>query len=172
MTDVDTLVGAFKREVAIPGTFTTAFPTITDVDAGLSLQDAFAQAQLDGFFGKSTLDPTTGVITPDLSLAGGALIVIYAGLRLVRQQLRDLKTATRYKAGPTSYEVEQSAAMLTEDLKQLERRRKDLLSNAMRAGRGAGTTFVLDAYAARAGSWSFYGGFFPSEISSGVYGVG
>lgn len=172
MTALADLVEAFKREVAVPGTFSTDFPETSDADLEDALADAFAQAKLDGFFGTVELDVATGVVTPDISLAAGALIVIYAGLRMTRQQLRVIKTVARYKAGPTEYETQQSAASLTEDLRQLERRRKDLLNQASRAGRGRGTTFVIDAYEARGSAWSFYGGFFPGEVYSGVYGVG
>lgn len=172
MSAVADLVEAFKREVAIPGAFSQDFPLTSDDDIEESLKDAFANAQLDGFFAKSELDPATGVITPDISLAAGALVVIYAGIRLTRQQLRAMKTASRYKAGPTEYEVEMSASAIKEDLAQLERRRKELVSQALRAGRGVGSTFVLDAYLARAGGPSFYGGFFPNEVAAGLVGVG
>lgn len=160
MSELADLVEAFKREAAVPGTFATAFPNTSDSDIEGSLGDAFAEAQLDGFFGTYELDSDEGVITPDVSVAGAALIVLYSGMRLVRQQLRNTKT--RYKAGPV--EVEQSAGALTEELKQLERRKNQLLQNAIRAGRGTGTVFVADAYVARAQSYDFYGGFFAAEL--------
>lgn len=166
MTELVDLVEAFKREVAVPGAFATDFPNTSDVDLEAALADAFGMARLDGFFGTIELDVATGTVTPDLSVAGASLIVLYAGLRMTRQQLRVFKTRTSYKAGPVEYEVESSASALAEDLKQLERRRKDLIEQAVRAGRGRGTTFVLDAYSMRAGSWSFYGGFFPHEYDS------
>lgn len=144
----------------MPGTFATAFPSTTNSEIAASLADAFGEAQLDGFFGTAVLDVEEGTVDPDLSTAGAALVVMYAGMRLVRQQLRNTKT--RYKAGPV--EVEQSANALTEELKQLERRRNQLIQNAVRAGRGTGTTFVADMYVARAASYDYYGGFFAWEI--------
>lgn len=166
MSAVADLVEAFKREVAVPGAFSQDFPNTSDEDLENALKDAFGLAQLDGFFGMMTLDPETGVVTPDFSTAGAALIVLYAGLRMTRQQLRVLKTVFRAKAGPTEYETQQSAQGLTEDLRQLERRRTELVESAVRAGRARSSTFVLDAYALRAGSWAFYGGFFPHEFDS------
>lgn len=160
MSELVDLVEAFKREAAIPGTFATAFPNTSDDDIELSLGDAFGEAQLDGFFGTSELDVENAEITPDLSVAGAALVVMYAGMRLVRQQLRGMKT--RYKAGPV--EIEQSATALTEELKQIERRKTQLLQNAIRAGRGSGTVFVADLYQARAASYNAYGGFFAWEL--------
>ena len=161
MTELVDLVEAFKREVAVPGTFATAFPDTTDTDIEGALADAFGEAQLDGFFGTATLDLDLMAVDPDLSTAGAALIVMYAGMRLIRQQLRGLKT--RYKAGPV--EVEQSAGALTEELKQIERRKNQLVQNAIRAGRGAGTVFVADLYVARAASYDYYGGFWAWELT-------
>jgi hypothetical protein len=172
MSALADLVEAFKREVAVPGAFATAFPSTTDADLEGALADAFAQARLDGFFGAVELDLNLGEVTPDLSLAGAALVVIYAGLRTTRTQLRTMATRTSYKAGSVSYETEQSAGALTEDLKQLERRRKELIEQSIRAGRGRGTTFVIDGYESRASAYNFYGGFFPWEAASGVFGVG
>ena len=170
MSNLADLVEAFKREVAVPGTFATEFPDTSDDDLEEALKDAFAQARLDGFFGKMELDVATGEVTPDLSIAGAALVTIYAGIRMTRTQLRKLPTISRYKAGPVEYEVQQSAQAITADLKTLEDRRKELVQNALRAGRGTGSTFVLDAYVARASAHNFYGGFFPHELTSGLYG--
>jgi hypothetical protein len=164
MTKLEDLVEAFKREVAVPGAFATDFPSTSDDDLTEALKDAYGMARLDGFFGMTQLE--NGVVTPELSVAGASLIVLYAGLRMTRQQLRVLKTTARYKAGPTEYETQQSAAAITEDLRQLERRRKELVDQATRAGRNRGSTFVIDAYAARGSGWHFYGGFLPHEYGS------
>lgn len=171
MTKLEDLVEAFKREVAVPGAFATDFPSTSDEDLAEALKDAYGMARLDGFFGMTEYDQATGTVTPDLSVAGASLIVLYAGLRMTRQQLRVLKTVQRYKAGPTEYETQQSAAGLTEDLKQLERRRMELVDQATRAGRNRGSTFVIDAYAARGSGWQFYGGFFPHEYGSAYAGL-
>lgn len=171
MSTLADLVEAFKREVAVPGTFSQDFPSTSDEDLEEALKDAYGMARLDGFFGTTEFDVGTGTVTPDLSVAGASLIVLYAGLRMTRQQLRTLKTVQRFKAGPTEYETQQSAAALTEDLKQLERRRQELVDQAVRAGRGRGATFVLDAYQQRASAWHFYGGFFPHEYGSATSGL-
>lgn len=171
MSALADLVEAFKREVAVPGAFASTFPSTSDEDLEAALADAFANARLDGFFSRMELDVATGTVTPDLSIAGAALVVIYAGLRMTRTQLRTLNTVVRYQAGPVEYETQQSAALLTEDLKQLERRRQELISQAVRAGRGTGSTFVIDGYVSRASAYNFYGGFFPYEAASGVFGI-
>lgn len=167
MSELRDLVAAYKREAAVPGTFATVFPETTDADIVGALSDAFAEAQLDGFFGSMTLDVDFGEVTPDLSVAGAALVVIYAGMRLTRQQLRSLATRTAYKAGPVEYETQRSSAALSEELKHLQWRRQQLLANAIRAGRGTGSTFVLDGYVPRANAHNFYGGFFVHEVAGG-----
>lgn len=172
MSELAALVEAYKREATVPGTFDATFPSTTDEDIVGALADAFAEAQLDGFFGSMVLDVELGEVTPDLSVAGAALVVIYAGMRLTRQQLRTLNTRTAYKAGPVEYETERSAGALTEELKQLKTRRDQILANAIRAGRNAGTTFVLDGYVSRAAGYNFYGGFFAYEIAHAGIALG
>lgn len=162
MTDLADLTEAFKREVAVPGSFTVMFPNVKDSDIEAALGDAFAQAQLDGYFKDMALAPVTFVVTPDLSVAGGALVVLYAGSRLIRQQLRGMASTSRYKAGPVEYETQTAVTLLTQELKALDARRLELIQNAIRAGRGAGTTFVLDAFAGRHRA---YGGFFAYELA-------
>lgn len=161
MSDLSDLVEAYKREAAIPGTFATSFPSTSDDDILGSLMDAFGEAQIDGFFGEAELDLDAGTVTPDLSTAGAHLIVMYAAMRLVRQQLRSTKT--KYKAGPV--ELEQSASALTEELRQLERRRNGFIEQAIRLGRAQGVTFVADLYPARSAPYGYvYGGFFAWEM--------
>lgn len=172
MTDLADLVEAFKREAAVPGTFDVTFPSTDDDDIIGSLADAFAEAQLDGFFGTLILDLDAGTVTPDLSVAGAALVTMYAGMRLTRQHLRSLTTRTAYKAGPVEYETERSSSALVEELKQLKSRRDQIMANAIRAGRGAGSVFVIDGYVQRAFAHNFYGGFLPHEISGrGMAGI-
>ena len=56
MTDLIDVVEAYKREVSIPGAFSTDFPTVQDDQIAAALGDAFGEAQLDGFFGTMSLD--------------------------------------------------------------------------------------------------------------------
>ncbi len=161
MTDISDLADAFKREVAVPGTFATSFPSMQDGDITGSLMDAFAEAQLDGFFSTMALDVDDKVVTPDLSNAGAALVVIYAGIRVLRQQVSSNATKASYKAGPVEYSAEASASVQSEMLKQLKQRRDQLIENARR---GAGTTvFQLEGYSSRLASHNYYGGFLPHE---------
>ena len=174
VSDLSELVEPLKREIAVPGTFATTFPDTSDDDLAATLADAFGAGQLNGYFGGQTLtvDPDLGtyVVSPDLSAAGAALVVIYAGMRIIRSQLRGINTMARYKAGPVEYETQQSATLLREELAYLRQRETDLLTVAQRAT----SIYVMDAYLHRAvvystdllnsaGGWTALGGFHDYE---------
>lgn len=168
MTNISTLVPALKRGLAVPGTFATVFPNTGDTDLTGALADGFAEAQLFGFFKDVTLtsagpDWTTD---PDLSTAGGALVVIYTCVRAIRAQLRNLKTMHRYKAGPVEYEDAQAATVLKAELDFMTKQLDDLLTQAEGAARGsAGLATVFDNYRARniqQACGAFYAYEFPS----------
>lgn len=164
-TLLSTLVPALKRELAVPGTFDTVFPDTTDDDLVGALADGFAEAQLFGFFKTLTLTAAGSdwQVDPELSAAGGALVVIYASIRGIRSQLRGIKTMSRYKAGPVEYETAQAASVLTAELAYLKARLDDILKHA--TGRGsAGMATVFDNYLARNCERSSWGGFYAYEV--------
>jgi hypothetical protein len=166
-TDLAELVEPLKREVAVPGEFDTVFPNTANNDLAGGLADGFAQAQLDGFFGTMAVDltdPAHPTVTPGLSSAGGAVCVLYAGERMIRAQLRNLKTVVKYEAAGAIYDVEQAASVLSQELRDLTQRRKDMLANILRQQRAAGSSvYVSDGYLIRAfGYWPWgYTGEFP-----------
>lgn len=161
MSNLGDLVDPLKRELATPGEFDTVFPNTTDDDLGLSLADGFSEAQLDGYFQDNALDPDTLEVSPDLSAAGGILVVIYTGMRIIRSRLRSMNLSERYKAGSAEYEVNRSANILQEELRYLIKRRDDLVQQS-RVGLG---TVVYDAYFTRQlADWSAAGGLYPSEL--------
>ena len=164
MTQLIDLVEAFKREVAVPGDFAGTFPATQESDLVAALADAFAQAQLEGFFPTHQFDITTGVITPDLSVAGGALVVMYAGARMLKHRLLGMAVGKRYKAGPTEYETSPVASLLTQMLKELQGRITTLITGG--ADQKLRTTvFVVDSYPIRAGV--VRSGFFRNELPGG-----
>lgn len=160
MSDLNDLVEPLKRELAVPGEFDTRFPNTGDGDLADSLADAFAEAQLYGYFADNALDLDTYLVDPDISMAGGYLVVTYAGMRIIRAQLRALTLSEKYAAGSASYEVTRSATVLKEELLYLQKRAEDLITKA------SGTdTFVIDAYFTRQLSdWSSGWGLYPSEL--------
>lgn len=152
MTALATLVEPLKRELAVPGLFADAFPSTVDDDLQASLADAFAEAQLYGFFPKMTLAETNADFeTSDvLSAAGGALILIFAATRIIRSQLRTLATMEKYKAGPVEFEIQHAATVLTAELAYLKATLDDLIAQGrFAANSGARLATVFDNYVAR-----------------------
>ncbi len=169
MSDLTLLVEPLKREVAVPGEFDTTFASTSDDDLAATLGDGFAECQLDGFFPTMSLNASTFVVTPDISVAGGALVVLYAAVRMIRSQIRNLKSSVKYEAGGAIYEVSQAASVLVAELKTLEDRKKGLLMQILRAGRVTNGVTVMDGYIVRSIGYSPLAGFSIGELG-GFYG--
>lgn len=169
MTALSTLVDALKRELAVPGTFDDVFPDTGQSDLVGSLADGFAEAQLQGFFSDVALTSVAGppvdwTTTPDLSVAGGAMVVIVTSIRFIRAQLRNLTTSERYKAGVVEMETQRAASVLRGELDYLTGRMDALIAQAdKRARASAGMATVFDNYIARSGDIYAAGGFFAYE---------
>lgn len=163
MTALTSLVEPLKRELAVPGLFDEVFPSTDDTMLADSLADGFSEAQLQGYFTTLTLGPAPDYETSeDISAAGGALVVLFTGMRIIRAQLRSLLVGERYKAGATEYEITRSANLLRDELKYLQMRLDSLIQAAQRSARGAVSVAVMDNYAARTllqfnGLGAFYG---------------
>jgi hypothetical protein len=116
------------------------------------LTDAFWEAKLDGFLLGYTEED--GVVSPE-SLTGpdlprqyGALIVLYAGIRVLRNRILNMNTGFRAKAGPVEFEQQNSATMLAEMLKQLRATKDRILLALDEAALGTDVQ-VLDALSVR-----------------------
>lgn len=142
MSELADLTDALKREVAVPGTFATVFPNTTDEDLEGTLLDAFAQCQLDGFMLDIAIDDD-GVTAPDITRGQQALVVIYAGCRMLMAELLNRKSHTRYEANGSVFEQDQAASMLTQALKDLQEKKQRLWDLAQR--RPTSVT-VVDGY--------------------------
>lgn len=168
MTDLADLVDPLKRTVAVPGTFATVYKTTSESDLIGSLMDAFAMAQLDGFFGTQTLNLDAETVTPDLSAAGRAVVITYAAEAIIQAQIMSMKTRVAYEAGPVKYATEQSANVLTEILKSLKARRVTL-QDSMASYQRVGTFSMQDMYADRVSGIEdvFIGSptFYPYELA-------
>lgn len=167
-TDLNDLIPSLKRAVAVPGTFTTVYPSTTDADLLGSLMDAFSRAQIDGFFLEQTLDVDAETVDPDLSGAGQQVVVLYAGESILRSQIMSLKQRVLYEAGPVKYETENSASVLAALLKDLTARRMAMIEQASAVRRGV--MFAMqDMYADRvSGVEGVYIGsprFYPYELA-------
>lgn len=121
--DLAQLIPSLQREINPPGSNVLEDMTPSQIIGYLA--DAFWEARLDGFLTGWSCDPA-GQVTPvesggdELGRADQALIVLYAGVKILRNQILNTKTAWRAKAGPVEYEYQSSATMLAEMLKQLK----------------------------------------------------
>ena len=158
---------AFKREVSVPGMFEQDYPTVTDAGIVGLLGDGFAEAQLNGLFVKHVLDLDSESISPELSLAGAHVVVLFAGLNLARQNFMAESASVRYKAGPVEMQESKFSNVMTMTMKSLQDRLDRILSQSRS---GSVLPFVLDGYCGR-GSASSYGALSASESFGSSFGV-
>lgn len=147
MTDAADFVDSLKRSVATAGTFAAEFPNTTDDDLIGVFLDGLAEAQLDGFFIRPDVTTYTvdGVLTPNITNAQAALIIIYAQCRMIRAELLNRINKTTYKAGPVEAIQEQSSTILTTILKEAEDRKLAIIKRSLVIGASAAFT-MADAY--------------------------
>lgn len=126
MTDLFDLVDALKREVNSLGV--DSFPDASDAEWLGNLQDGFWEAILDGTLDISYVE-TDGEVTPDLPQVLQRLVVFYAGLRIIRNQLKQLNTLFRAKAGNVEFETKQDWQVLKALLDDMIKRRAAFISN-------------------------------------------
>lgn len=143
--DLSDYLDNLKREVNPPGT--NLFPEATDTEYAGHLTDAFWEARLDGMLSDWT--ESDGVIASvtdgggDISRDLVQLVILYAGIRIVRNHLRNIRTAFRAKAGSTEYETQQSAQLLRDILDELRQKRSLVLQRLSDLGKI--DSYVLDA---------------------------
>lgn len=122
---IDELLDTLKRSVNPPGT--DLFPNATDDEYIGYLTDAFWDARIMGLLDGWTLtvaeeiEPQSGSedITRDLM----QIIVIFAGINIITNELRNLDALFRAKAGPVEFETQKSASILKALLEELQQRR-------------------------------------------------
>ena len=156
MVDLADLIEFLQREVNAPGI--SQLPNAVDDDYLGNLRDGFWEAVLDGVI--SGYDEDEGIVSPvdtegdDLTRELQQLVVFYAGYRIVRNQLRDMKTVFRTKAGPVEYEVQQAATVLKAILDDLTYKRNYLLGRLSDSGQTS--THIIDAIVNRSDQ-QYYG---------------
>jgi len=185
--DLSDYVDALRREVAPPGS--TMFSTVSDDVMVGYLADAFWEVRLDGFMepfscdangiilpvndpevvaGETDYTPTPFDPTMDISRPEIALVILYAGIKIIRNQLMVQSSRLRAKAGPVEFEQDFSANLLVEMLKELQAVRQRLLF--LRTYNQ--DVHVIDAFSVRSASPSSYSGYlydwYLSAIGSNV----
>lgn len=147
-------VSSLRREIEPPGA--ELFTGVTEAQWVGYLSDAFWEARLDGFLtGWETADEGAFITVVPVDPSGSdigrkemALVILYAGVKVLRNRILNMSTSFRAKAGPVEFEQQNSATMLAEMLKQLKAT-KDRIIEEMDGG-ATGVT-VLDAYSTRRG---------------------
>jgi hypothetical protein len=136
--DLGELIEPLRREVSQPGAETSTFPDATDDSYFGHLQDAFWETVLDSVISGYT--EADGIVTPldvdddDLGRDLQQLVVLYAGIRIIRNQLLAMNTLFRAKAGPVEYETQKSAQVLKGILDELKYRRDFVLARLAEVG--------------------------------------
>lgn len=152
MTDLSTMVPAFKRAVAVPGTFASTFPSTTDTEIVGVLADSVAECQLDGLLSDHALDLDASTVSPDLVPGQQALVLLYGWVRMLTSELLNRKTHVRYEASSAVFEEDQGASLLVAIHKEMTQRKKDVLEEAKHAGASGAFVMVDQSWvASRAG---------------------
>lgn len=157
--DLGDLVETLQRQIAVPGGFADAFPSATDDNLIGSLSDAFWEIRMldmltDWTEGDGAISPITG--TTEIPRELQQLIVLYAAITIVTNELKALDTLFRAKAGPVEFETQKSGTLLKDILTELQRRR--LVAEKQLFALGVVTDTYIDAVAERADGT--YGGLF------------
>lgn len=168
--DLADLVPSLKRALAAPGEFDSIFPNSTDADLSGTVADAVAECMLDGFLRTTVLDVNAETTTPDLTSPQQALVILYAMARVVTARVANLKNRTRYKAGPTEVDTEQSATVLVQLLKDITDRKRQILDDA-RIGNLAHAFEMVDMYIAKSIDYSSPDLTYLTNYGSGVFGA-
>lgn len=133
--DLFDLVDPLKRTVNSPGS--DAFPNATDDDFGGYLTDAFWELRMLNMFSDYT--ESDGLVTPitgstDLPREQQQLIILYAAITIITNELKNLESVFRVKAGPAEFETQKSASLLKDVLAELQRRRLVVEQNLFAMG--------------------------------------
>lgn len=145
--DLGDLIESLRREVSAPGAEETTFPNASDDTFFGHLQDAFWEMWIEsGLLGDYT--EVDGLVThvnggADLGRGLQQLVVLYAGIRIMRNELRSMNTMFRAKGGPVEYETQKSAAVLKAVYDDLVNRRNYVL--VALGDVGAVNTYYIDA---------------------------
>lgn len=142
--DLGDLIESLEREVSPPGT--DLFPDAVEDEYFGHLQDSFWEVKLDGIEAFENYTESEGLVTPvtgttELTRDLQQLIVLYAGIRIVRNTLRNINTLFRSVAGPVEFETQTSASVLTAILNELQMRRNFILNRLSDIG-AVDTTYI------------------------------
>ncbi len=148
------LVEPLKRTVSPPGV--EVFPDATDTEFAGYLSDAFWEIRMLGMFTNYTesdleVFPITG--TTDLPREQQSLIIVFAAITIVTNELKAMETVFRVKAGPAEFETQKSANLLKDVLAELQRRRSIVEGQLFALGEV--TDAYIDSVWERSAGWGY-----------------
>lgn len=154
--DLSDYVDTLRREIALP---TGELFTVGDDYLTGCLADAFWEAVLDNLVSGYTCDADGLVTKTSASVEFPrqliAVVVLYAGIKILRNQLIGTKTRTTAKAGPVEYTTEVGSNVITSMMKQLQEVRNRLLYLSTYNDAGF---YMVDAFSVRQASPASYEG--------------
>lgn len=149
--DLEDLIPDLKIELQTPGA--TTYDSVSNEEWVVRLRNAFWDAHVNGFMSGfteseglvSTLNnPSAAAMTRDQQ----HLIILHAGMAVIRSELRQLNTRASYEAGPVKYETEKSAQVLKGLLDDMTQRLNYLLNRLADTGQTS-DVYYIDAYMSR-----------------------
>ncbi len=145
-TDLALFTQSLRNVVARPGTYADLFPETTDDLLIQVLADGLAECHLEATLLGYEADDNA-LVRPPLASGQIALVVLYAGLRLLRSELVNRVTSTKYVAGPVSAETTYATNVLRDIMKALQAQ-KDRVTILLSTNTAATAFSMADSYAA------------------------
>lgn len=167
-TDLGDYISSLQREVTPLGT--DPFSGVSNATWSAYMLDAFWEARLDGLLVGYSADPD-GLVTLDADPTQGlpreyiALVVLYAGIRVLRNQILNTSATDKLKAkaGPVEFERESGASATT--LAEMLRQLRDTKNRIIEELDGDTSVLYLDAFSTR--MFSLEGSYWGSPELSG-----
>lgn len=151
--DLADLVDSLRREIS-PLSGTNPYEDTSDDTLAGYLADAFWEGRLNGLFTGYTINEDDELVpisgTDDMPRYEQQAIVLWAGYRAVLNDLRNVQSLFRAKAGPVEYETQQSATLLKAILDALQQKIDRVISDI-----GGTSAAVFDAVIERSYSMGY-----------------
>ncbi len=154
MDDLTELAPSLRNLLARPGTFETLFPETTEDGLLQLLLDGLAEAQREGIMKDVDYDDG-GMLEPEITKAQGSLIVLYAGIRMIRAELLNRVTHRRYEAGTAVFEEDYNATLYRDILAALKAQKDKIVDDLVDGGDVFGAFQMADQYLARIHPWQW-----------------
>jgi hypothetical protein len=148
--DLSELIGDLEGAVTVPGA-TSPFAASSETEWLTRLRNAFWSAYNDGVIMGYTCDED-GVVSPingDSTFTRDMqqIVIMYAAINIYQNQMMQLKTLFRAKAGQVEYETQQSAQVMKSLLDSLLAQRATLLQRL--SDGGFTDSYYIDAVRSR-----------------------